>query len=197
MGRLFVIAALSSALCGVTAGPLGHIYALTSNGTTNLLNVIDVDLTTWSTTVGPSLGPTARTFGQAALYDNGTFWTFVWNSDDLCVLGPCIPLAFLDDATAQMAEGPFDACFDRGDVRLVEKARPDQVLLDRAAPELCGNEACNTDLCAMKSNRLMVRGVVQIQHVADHVLDAGQAGRGVCNARDDAANREQPCELTD
>jgi hypothetical protein len=50
-----------------TQASLGHIYALTSNGTTNLLNVVDVDLTTWEMAVGPSLGASYDTFGQAAL----------------------------------------------------------------------------------------------------------------------------------
>jgi hypothetical protein len=57
------------------AAPLGHIYALTSNGSTNLLNFIDVDLTTWSISVGPSLNSEIRTAEQAAVYSNGTYWT--------------------------------------------------------------------------------------------------------------------------
>lgn len=51
----------------VSAGSLGRIYALPTNGTTNELNAIAVDLTTWETQVGPSLGPQSGTFGQAAL----------------------------------------------------------------------------------------------------------------------------------
>ena len=102
---LFILCVSAHTVC---AGSLGHIYALTSNGTTNLLNVIDVDLTTWETTVGPSLAPTLDTFGQAALcvvfinfsrlllqltqlplfrYDNGTFWAAAFDNYANYVIG--------------------------------------------------------------------------------------------------------------
>ena len=60
------LALLCVAVAAAAASP-GHIYALTKNGTSNLLNVVDVDLGSWETRVGPSLPSTLFTFGQAAL----------------------------------------------------------------------------------------------------------------------------------
>ena len=59
------------------AGSLGHIYALSLNGTTNKLNLLDVDLTTWTIRVGPTLTDPydVATAEQAAAYDDGTYWT--------------------------------------------------------------------------------------------------------------------------
>lgn len=63
---------------------LGHVYAISSNGTTNELQVVDVDLTTWAIRVSaPYPGFTA--FGQAAAVQNGTFWTFLMD-DTGCYL---------------------------------------------------------------------------------------------------------------
>lgn len=83
--RNVIVALLSVAT--TQAASLGHIYALTSNGTTNLYNVVDVDLTTWGMSVGPSLGQDYGTFGQAALYKNGTFWAFAWDKIANFILG--------------------------------------------------------------------------------------------------------------
>lgn len=57
------------------AGSLGHIYALSLNGTTNKLNLLDVDLTTWSIRVGPTVTDPydVATAEQAAAYDDGTY----------------------------------------------------------------------------------------------------------------------------
>lgn len=66
---------------------LGHIYALTSNGTTNCLNLLDVDLTSWGIRVGPSLAPSIATAEQAAVFDNGTFWTDTFDDFGAYVVG--------------------------------------------------------------------------------------------------------------
>lgn len=47
---LFLLYALQPATCS-----LGHLYAVTSNGTTNEDNFIDVNLDTWEVSVGPTL----------------------------------------------------------------------------------------------------------------------------------------------
>lgn len=86
MGRLgrFLLAA---AINGAAAGSLGHIFALTSNGTTNCLNLLDVDLTTWGVRVGPALAPSVFTAEQAAIFDNGTFWTDTFDDFGAYVVG--------------------------------------------------------------------------------------------------------------
>ena len=76
-----------------SAPPLGHIYAVAQNGTNNLLNLVDVDLDTWETRVGPTLPPGLDTFGQAALYDAATLpgtpllWVFLFSAADNLVAG--------------------------------------------------------------------------------------------------------------
>ena len=61
-------------LVRASAASLGHIYALAPNSSTDLPQFVDVDLTTWELTVAPLPGP-VHLIGQAATYDNGTFWS--------------------------------------------------------------------------------------------------------------------------
>ena len=70
-----------------SSASLGHIYALTSNGTTNCLNLLDVDLTSWGIRVGPSLAPSVDTAEQAAAFDNGTFWTDTFDDFGAYIVG--------------------------------------------------------------------------------------------------------------
>ena len=57
-----------------SASNLGRIFAVADNGTTNVPNLVSVDLTTWDLSVGPSLD-NLFVFGQAAAVSNGMFWT--------------------------------------------------------------------------------------------------------------------------
>lgn len=68
---LLALHALQPATCS-----LGHLYAVTSNGTTNEDNFIDVNLDTWEVSVGPTLPATYDTFGQAAAVVDGVYWTY-------------------------------------------------------------------------------------------------------------------------
>ena len=86
-------------------------------------------------------------------------------------------------------------CFENGEVGLLQTLGADQVGLDGVAPELRGDKARHTHLRAVKADGLVVRRMMQVQHVADDMLDAGEAGRGVRHAGDDAAQCEKPGEL--
>lgn len=71
---LLVIIAYASA--HTEGAALGHIYALALNSSTDTPQFVDVDLTSWETAAAPlPAGPPIHLIGQAACYDNGTFWT--------------------------------------------------------------------------------------------------------------------------
>jgi hypothetical protein len=50
----------------------GHIYSISENGTSNLAQFVDLDLSTWSIAVGPPLA--GRFFGQASAVAAGLYW---------------------------------------------------------------------------------------------------------------------------
>ena len=76
------------------------------------------------------------------------------------------------------------------DVRGVEPV--EQVLPGRR-----GDHRRHADLRAVQADRQVVGVVEHVEHVADHVLDAGQAGRGAGGAGDDAAGGERADQLPD
>jgi hypothetical protein len=103
---------------------LGSIYAVTSNGTTNQLNFISVNLDTWQITVGPALPPTLETFGQASLYSNASgtplLWSFIMSERDNHIAGFDVrsgTLARMINCSTWPGGGPFfvEAIFAHGD----------------------------------------------------------------------------------
>jgi hypothetical protein len=65
---------------------MGRIFAIADNGTTNAPNLVEVDLTTWELTVGPSLLQ-YFVFGQDAAVVGGTFWTTAFDDYANYLLG--------------------------------------------------------------------------------------------------------------
>ena len=107
-------------------GALGNIYAVTSNGTTNQLNFISVDLDTWEIAVGPAQPPSLDTFGQACLYSNASgtplLWTFLFSQTDNFVAGWDVrsgTLARMVNVSTWPGGGPYfiEAIFAHGDAR--------------------------------------------------------------------------------
>jgi hypothetical protein len=102
---------------------LGSIFAVTSNGTTNQLNFISVDLDTWEVAVGPAQPASLDTFGQAALYSNASgaplLWTFLFTAQDNWVAGWDVrsgTLAHMVNCSAWPGGGPYfiEAIFAHG-----------------------------------------------------------------------------------
>jgi len=63
----------ASLALGAAAAPLGHIFSISLNGTTNLPQFVDLDLDTWELSVGPPLA--GRFLGQASAVAAGLYWS--------------------------------------------------------------------------------------------------------------------------
>lgn len=152
---LLLLAALPAAWAS-----LGHIYAVSSNGTTNDDNFLDVDLDTWQISAGPDLGKNYDTFGQAAAIQDGVYWTFDMgeplNADLTGIDIATKSIAFRLNTSLWPSGGPFffDSLFAVADGALLVvgsygSAIPDLISLYRvdsptaaAQVTLLGNVTC-------------------------------------------------------
>lgn len=152
---LLLLAALPA-----TWASLGHIYAVSSNGTTNDDTFLDVNLDTWEISTGPDLGRSYDTFGQAAAIQDGVYWTFDMgqplNADLTGIDITSKSIAFRLNTSLWPSGGPFffDSIFAIADGALLVvgaygSAKPDLISLyhvesPKSSPRvtLLGNVSC-------------------------------------------------------
>lgn len=109
----------------------GHIYSVALNGTTNILNFIDLNLDTYIASVGPPLNTDFDTFGESAVFSNYTstggraiYWTFMMDSYANFIAGFDViekDIVYILNCSSWPNGGPYfmSALFERPDKSLL------------------------------------------------------------------------------